>query len=284
MVERALRDAVAVLIPVFNDDGRLAETVRSTDREEVPVVVVIVDDGSSAAIAIGDAVTPHEVVILRHPVNRGIEHALNTGLEYIRARGIPYVARLDNGDRSLPGRLTRQRAFLAANPSVHLVGSAVEWRDDDGRSRFTRVFPTTHEGIVNALHHTTALIHPSVMFRTAVLDTAGMYSIEYPAAEDLEYFWRIARRHRVANFAETLVITRFDPDGLSMRRRRQQLRSTLRIQLAHFHPVRWTSWYGVAKTLGRFVIPYGWIVAMKRLATRRRELTPSGPATMSARS
>ena len=284
MAERALGDAVAVLIPVFNDHGRLAETVRSTDREEVPVVVVVVDDGSSPAIAIGDAVTPHEVVILRHPVNRGIEQALNTGLEYIRARGIPYVARLDNGDRSLPGRLTRQRAFLAANPSIHLVGSAVEWRDDDGRSRFTRVFPTTHEEIVDALHHTTALIHPSVMFRTAVLDTAGMYSIEYPAAEDLEFFWRIARRHRVANFPETLVITRFDPEGLSMRRRRQQLRSTLRIQLAYFHPARWTSWYGVAKTLGRFVIPYGWIVAMKRLATRRRELTPSGPATMSARS
>ena len=284
MAERALGDAVAVLIPVFNDGGRLAETVRSTDREDVPVVVVIVDDGSSPAIAIGDAVTPHEVVILRHPVNRGIEHALNTGLEYIRARGLPYVARLDNGDRSLPGRLTRQRAFLVANPSVHLVGSAVEWRDDDGRSRFTRVFPTTHEQIVDALHHTTALIHPSVMFRTAVLDTAGMYSIEYPAAEDLEYFWRIARRHRVANFPETLVITRFDPEGLSMRRRRQQLRSTLRIQLTNFHPTRWTSWYGVAKTLGRFVIPYGWIVAMKRLATRRRALTPSGPATMSVRS
>ena len=283
MAERALGDAVAVLIPVFNDDGRLAATVRSMEGEEVPVVVVIVDDGSSPAIAIGDAVTPHEVVILHHPVNRGIEHALNTGLEYIRARGIPYVARLDNGDRSLPGRLTRQRAFLVANPSVHLVGSAVEWRDDDGRSRFTRVFPTTHEGIVDALHHTTALIHPSVMFRTAVLDTAGVYSTEYPAAEDLEYFWRIGRRHRVANLPETLVITRFDPGGVSMRRRRQQLRSTLRIQLAYFQPTRWTSWYGVARTLGRFVLPYGWIVAMKRLATRRRATTPAGRAIMSPR-
>jgi hypothetical protein len=202
-------------------------------------------------------------------VNRGIEHALNTGLEWIGRRSIPYVARLDNGDHCAPGRLRRQRAFLETHPSIDLVGCAVEWRDDDGRSRFTRVFPTTHDAIVRALHHTTALIHPAVMFRTSVVRTAGMYSADYPAAEDLEFFCRVARRHRVANLEETLLITRFDPAGVSIRRRREQLRSTLRIQLGFFQPTTWASYYGVLKTLGKFAVPYEWIVALKELGSRR---------------
>jgi len=270
--ERAPGDSgtVAVLIPVFNDDGRLAATLRSIQEDGVAVVIVVVDDGSERPVsAVG---CDHEVVVLRHATNQGIERALNTGLEYIQRRGIRYVARLDNGDRCMPGRLARQRGVLDADAAIHLVGSAVEWRDDRGQVRFTRSFPTSHDAIVRALHHTTVLIHPAVMFRTSVLSTVGGYSTEYPAAEDLELFSRIARRHRVANVPETLVITRFDPDGLSMRRRRAQLASTLRIQLAFFRPGTWTSYYGVLKTLGRFVVPYSWLVAAKSRASRRGEL------------
>lgn len=278
MPERSpnVSETVAVLIPVFNDGGRLNATLRSLETQAVPIVVVVVDDGSSVPLVVHDeAARDREIVVLRHDLNRGIEHALNTGLEYIGRRGIPYVARLDNGDHCAPGRLWRQRAFLQAHPSIDLVGSAVEWRDDDGRSRFTRVFPTTHDAIVRALRHTTALIHPAVMFRTSVVRTAGMYSADYPAAEDLEFFCRVARRHRVANLEETLLITRFDPAGVSIRRRREQLRSTLRIQLGFFQPTTWVSYYGVLKTLGKFAVPYAWIVALKGRAGRRGRMAPA---------
>ena len=271
-----LSETVAVLIPVFDDDGRLAATLRSLDAQGVPIVVVIVDDGSRVPLVVHkEPLREREVVVLRHDVNRGIEHALNTGLEYIARRGIPCVARLDNGDHCAPGRLSRQRAFLDTHPSIDLVGCAVEWRDDEGRSRFTRVFPTTHDAIVRALHHTTPLIHPAVMFRTSVVRTAGMYSADYPAAEDLEFFCRVAQRHRVANLEETLLIARFDPAGVSIRRRRAQLRSTLRIQLGFFQPMTWESYYGVLKTLGKFAVPYAWIVALKGVVSRRARMAPA---------
>jgi len=266
------RGAVAVLIPVFDDDGRLRDTLRSLEGQGVPVVAVLVDDGSARPLSVEGAALDFEVVILRHDTNQGIELALNTGLRYIRSRGLAYVARLDNGDKCAPGRLARQREFLESNRDVQLVGSAVEWRDTAGRVRFTRVFPTTHDDIVRALHHTAALIHPAVMFRTSVVDAVGDYSTAYPAAEDYEFFFRIARRHRVANLGETLLVTRFDPDGVSMRRRHEQLRSTLRVQLSFFEPGVWTSYYGVLKTLARLVVPYAWLVRLK--AARTRHSTP----------
>jgi glycosyltransferase involved in cell wall biosynthesis len=259
-----------VLIPVYNDRGTLAATLGSLDNQGVPLAAIIVDDGSQPALAVDTAAFDFEIVVLRADTNSGIEHALNTGLAYIRQRGFEYVARLDNGDRCASGRLASQREFLERHPAVYLVGSAVEWQDDHGHSRFTRTFPITHDRIVRALHHTTALIHPAVMFRASVINTAGMYSADYPAAEDLEFFWRIARRHRVANMPATLVVTRFDPNGLSMQRRRAQLRSTLRIQLTFFRPRVWTSYYGVVKTLGKLIVPYSWLVSLKGIMTRRR--------------
>ncbi len=265
--------SIAVLMPVFNDDGQLDATLRSIDEQGVPVVVVIVDDGSDPPVGVRQP-SRDEIVVLRHDVNRGIEHALNTGLRYIVERGIPYVARLDNGDRCAAGRLERQLEFLEQNPSVHVVGSAVEWRDDADRSRFTRAFPTTHDAIVRAFHHETALAHAAAMFRTSVVHTVGMYSTEYPFAEDLDFFRRIARRHRVANLPETLVVARFDPSGLSIRRRREQLRSTFRVQLAFFRPLAWTSYYGLLKTLVRYVVPNSVIVAVKGTMSRRGRAEP----------
>lgn len=264
-----------MLVPVFHDDGRLAHTLQSLVGQGVPLAAVVVDDGSTVAVSVDQSRYPFEVVLLRLDANRGIEHALNTGLEYIRERGFEYVARLDNGDRCAPGRLARQRELLESDLTVHLVGSAVEWRDDHERLRFRRVFPTEHDAIVRALHHTTVLIHPAVMFRASVVDTVGMYSTAYPLAEDYDFFCRIARRHRVANLRETLLVTRYDPHGLSMTRRRTQLRSTLRVQLSYFRAGEWASYYGVLKTLGRFLVPYSWITAAKAILGRRHTAVPT---------
>jgi len=69
MSERASPDSrtIAVLIPVFNDDGQLDATLRSIDDPGVPVVVVIVDDGSDKPVVVRHA-SRHEIVVLRHDV------------------------------------------------------------------------------------------------------------------------------------------------------------------------------------------------------------------------
>lgn len=254
-----------MLIPVFNDNGHLATTLQSLGGQGARLTAVIVDDGSEPALAIDRAGLDFPVVLLRQPVNGGIECALNAGLAYITAHGFEYIARLDNGDRCAPGRLARQEAFLDANPDVHLVGSNVEWRTDDGQRCFTLALPTTHEAIVRALHHTVCLIHPAVMFRTTVIEGVGVYSTAYPAAEDYEFFWRIARRFRVANIPETLLTTRFDPGGISIRKRGRQLRSKLRIQLEFFRADEPLSYVGIAKTLTLLLTPYALVVQLKRL-------------------
>jgi glycosyltransferase involved in cell wall biosynthesis len=261
---------IAVLIPVYNERGSLAATLRSMCGQGVPFTAILVDDGSTPPLAVSTDGLDYPVVLLRQVQNGGIERALNAGLEYIAGLGFQYVARLDAGDQCEPTRLRRQQAFLDENPDVYLVGSGLEWRRDDGTFAFGMRLPTSHEEIVRVLHRTTCIIHPTVMFRASVVSAVGPYSYAYPAAEDYEFFWRIARRYRVANLPETLLVTRFDPNGISMRRRSRQLRSRLRIQLKYFRPGEPMSYVGVAKTLALMSAPYRAVVKVKHMLTRSK--------------
>jgi glycosyltransferase involved in cell wall biosynthesis len=261
---------IAVLIPVYNEGGRLQETLESLRAQSVGFTAVLVDDGSTPPLSVDTSAYDYPIVVHRMARNGGIETALNAGLELIEARGFEFVARLDVGDRCAPTRLATQQGFLDGNPDVHLVGSDVEWRHDDGSLAFSLALPATHGEIARALHHTVCLIHPTVMFRTKVLRAVGRYSTEYPAAEDFEFFWRIAKRFQVANVSEVLLVTRYDRNGISVRRRRRQLRSKLRIQLENFRVAEPLSFVGVAKTLALMSVPYGGVVAIKRALSRDR--------------
>jgi glycosyltransferase involved in cell wall biosynthesis len=263
---------IAVLIPVYNERGRLRETLESLRAQSVAFTVVLVDDGSTPPLQVNASEYEFPIVLLRLSRNSGIEAALNAGLEHIEGQGFELVARLDVGDRCSPARFATQQAFLDERPDVHLVGSDVEWRHDDGSLAFTLSPPSRHREISRALHHTVCLIHPTVMFRTSVLRAVGKYSYEYPAAEDFEFFWRIAQRFEVANVPEVLLVTRFDKNGLSITRRRKQLRSKLRIQLKFFRAAEVLSFVGVAKTLALMSVPYSGVVALKGVLSRRRQV------------
>ena len=264
---------LAVLIPVYNEPGCMAATLRSLCGQGVPFTLVLVDDGSVPPLAVDVSHLDYPVVLLRMPKNGGIEKALNAGLEYIDHVGFELVARVDAGDRCAPTRLARQVAFLDAHPDVHLVGSNVEWRRDDDSLAFDRQLPTAHADISRALHHVVCLLHPTVMFRASVVREVGPYSYAYPAAEDYEFFWRIARRYRVANIPEMLHTQRFHSGSISIRNRRRQLRTKLRIQLEYFRAMEPLSYYGVAKTLALMSLPYSTVVALKGALSRRRQAT-----------
>jgi glycosyltransferase involved in cell wall biosynthesis len=260
---------IAVLIPVYNEPGCMVATLRSLCGQGVPFTLVLVDDGSAPPLTVDTEPLDYPVVLLRMPKNGGIERALNAGLDYITRTGFELVARVDAGDRCAPTRLARQQTFLDAHPEVHLVGSNTEWRRDDGTVAFDVSLPTTHDEIARALHHRPCLLHPTVMFRAALVGEVGPYSYAYPAAEDFEFFWRIARRYRVANIPEMLHTQRFHAGSISVRRRRRQLRSRLRIQLKYFRPAEPFSFVGVAKTLVLMTLPYSGVVAVKGALARR---------------
>lgn len=195
--------------------------------------MVIVDDGSREPIThqmLEAANLPSPFHLIRLPQNRGITEALNTGLHWIQQHApARYVARLDCSDTCHPERFLRQVAFLDAHPEVGLLGTWCTFETEDGSYSYPYTTPVEHEAILKAMHLRNVFIHPTVMFRTELLEQSGVYPYEYPHAEDYALFWKMIKVMKSAILDEYLVACSINAGGISMGNRTAQLKSRLRV-------------------------------------------------------
>lgn len=104
---------VSVVVPVCDRAATIKRCMDSVLRQDFrDLELIVVDDGSRDATRdIVRSVDDQRVRLIEHGRNSGASAARNTGIE--AARG-DYIALLDSDDVFLPGKLSRQLAFLTA--------------------------------------------------------------------------------------------------------------------------------------------------------------------------
>jgi glycosyltransferase involved in cell wall biosynthesis len=253
---------VTVLIPAYNCQADLERTLRSFD-EPARVDVLVIDDGSTPPI-VAPAIDGLSIEILRMPHNGGIEHALAAGIDALATRGARYAARIDAGDLARPGRLAKQAAYLDAHPGVAALGMWADVVSRDGAPRFTLMPPAAPADVRRLRFARAAFVHPAMMLRVDAVRQVGNYRATYRAAEDLDLFLRLMRAYDCANLPEVGLVYELNEGGISATKRRTQIVSTLRLQLAYFEPANPYWWLGLAKNLLHFVTPYRVLQSIKR--------------------
>ncbi|MFO0630264.1 MAG: glycosyltransferase [Polyangiales bacterium] len=148
----------------------------------------------------------------------GIVAALNLAAAHARA---PLLARMDGDDRSLPGRLARQRDHLGTHPDHALVATRVrampEGAVGEGMARYVAwqnalLTPEDHR---RELFVESPLCHPSVMLRREALAQLGGYR-EVPWPEDYDLWLRMdAAGMKLAKLDAELVWWQHRPGRLT---------------------------------------------------------------------
>ncbi len=242
---------VTVIIPCYNRERFVRETVESALAQTYPhVEVVAVDDGSTDGTRKVLEDYADRVTILDHPgrVNKGQSASINLAVRSTRS---DYIAILDSDDYWAPEKIERQVEYLESHPEVGLVyanGLAV---DENGKELY-KVFSAKH---VETNRPERALLEchfnlPSnALVRRSVLESAGEFDETMRSAQDHDMAIRIAEITRLAYIDEPLWYYRRHPDSQSGRHSRR----------------RWETGFKILrKACQRY--PYGLNVQRRRLA------------------
>jgi glycosyltransferase involved in cell wall biosynthesis len=173
----------AVVIPCFNDGEMAAEAVASV-REEEPIEIVVVDDGSTEPDTLERlALLERDGIRVLRCVNSGPAAARTAGLA---ATSTPFVFVLDADDLVEPGALAAMADLLEGNPDAGFVwGDYVLFGDQTGSYRAPERW----------LPWTLTYVNPypvCSMFRREVLERAdGWHGRANAAYEDWDLWLRL---------------------------------------------------------------------------------------------
>lgn len=222
---------VSVVIPAFNAETTLAESLASAAAQTYPnLEILIVDDGSTDAtpeIAAAFCARAPHARVLRKP-NGGVASARNCGIEGAKGE---WIAPLDADDLWHPTKIAKQvDAALNAPRRPGFVYCWHQYIDERGEIRGSGPRVVVNGRGLRQLSYLNFVGNGSapLIWRQALLE-AGGYDASLrerggEGCEDQKLQLQIARRHPIVAVAEDLIGYRSHPGSMS-RRGRQMFRS-----------------------------------------------------------
>jgi len=211
-VGRTVGPKVSVIIPAYNAERYIAETLRSVfDQTYRNYEVIAVDDGSKdGTLRLLQSYAPKIKVYSKS--NGGPASARNAAIKNSDGE---LIAFLDSDDLWFQDKLEAQVRFLCENPAVGLTYSEALMVGHEGGAGERKIGYTESPSFCKLLYgdfipNSTVMIRRSCVERIGLLDE----SKELIAAEDYEYWLRIAKLFPIAGIPRPLAYYRVRENSL----------------------------------------------------------------------
>lgn len=195
---------VSVIIPSYNCEPYIAETINSVLNQSFKdIELIVVDDGSTdrtreivASFGAPVRLVTQENARVCAARNRGISEAAGQ-----------YICLMDHDDYWFPHKLEQQVALLQAHPEAGVVYSAFILWHADANGRFPEpasfdlaAFPDGIDPELSGwIYHQFLLdcwmLTSTAMFRREVFERCGNFDINLPYSEDWDLWLRMSREY-----------------------------------------------------------------------------------------
>ena len=206
--------SVSVIVPVFNAEKTLAETLESVQRQTFSdLELIVIDDGSTDASRDILAAFDDDRLKVFFCANAGVATARNRGLA--RATG-EFVSFIDADDLWVPEKLELQVEALRRNPTAGAAYSWTAFLDEEGRYLFAKERRFSQGYVYSDLLRDFFIASGSnVLLRRSCADTVGGFDPTFDSGADWEYLLRFARLWPFVVVPRYQVLYRLREDSMS---------------------------------------------------------------------
>jgi len=199
---------ISVLMTTYNCAPYIGMAIRSIlNQSYKDFEFLIIDDGSTDNTAeIMDRYDDKRIRYIKRN-HLGRSSALNFGL---KIASYDTIALMDADDISIENRFERQCNFLINNSDIQIVGSNIEYINEEGVAVGEKKYPELQDDIEFMMPIESAICHPATMMRREIIDNSGSYNLEYGYAADHALFLNLLKNgYNFYNLQEILLKYRF---------------------------------------------------------------------------
>lgn len=205
---------ISVVIPAYNAEKTIGNTVRSVLKQTfTDFEIIVIDDGSQDnTLSKVNEIKDSRLFVFSHE-NKGVSTSRNRGLEMVKGK---FVAFLDADDLWQPDKLARQLQALKENSKAALAYSWVDCIDENGDFIRHGMRPTVQGYVYKHLLKSNFLECGSTpLIRVSALKQVDGFDPELHYGEDWDMWLRIAKNHEFTLVPAPLVLYRISTNSAS---------------------------------------------------------------------
>ena len=184
---------VSVIIPIYNAEKYISDTIRSVKNQTHPNwEIILVDDCSSdATLSVVSQYESEQIRIYKQEVNQGVAQARNRGVQEAKGR---YIAFLDADDLWVSDKLEKQLKLMKEK-EAEFTFTSYEFANEDavGNGKIAHV--------PEVIDYKKALKNTIIFTSTVMFDLENITKeeIKMPQikSEDTATWWRVLRNGRI---------------------------------------------------------------------------------------
>ncbi|MEP0917141.1 glycosyltransferase [Leptolyngbya sp. DQ-M1] len=222
---------ISVIIPVFNGEHTITETVQSVlNQTFTELEIIVIDDGSQdSTLSVVSSITDTRVKVFSYD-NAGVSTSRNRGFAHATGE---YISFLDADDLWTPNKLEAQYQALQLHPQAAVAYSWVDYIDQDGKFFRSANHVTANGNIYEQLLLNNLLENGSnpLIRRQAFADVGG-FDPTLAFGEDWEMWLRLSARYEFVAVPSPQVLYRMSSNSVSCNVQRMETGSLRMLEKA----------------------------------------------------
>lgn len=212
---------ISVIIPVYNGERTIEQTVKSVLNQTFPDFELIVINDGSADSTLDILARFHDprIKVFSFP-NSGLSASRNRGIDHASGE---FVSFIDADDLWTSDKLEAQLKSLRENPEATVSYSWTDFIDDSGNKLGFGIHQTINGYVFpNLLTFFFIGSGSNALIRKKVFDDVGRFDETLTSAEDLDMFLRLATRYQFSAVPVPQILYRITDNSMSRNVIRQE--------------------------------------------------------------